>query len=150
MAQSLTRILVHLVFSTKNRIPLIPKELQAELNAYFIGILKQHDSPALMVGSMEDHVHILFLLSKNYAFSKIVQEIKTGSSKWIKTRIAQTRQFQWQNGYGAFSVSQSNTDSVREYIADQDQHHHKMTFQEELLVLLKKHKVDYDERYLWD
>ena len=95
-------------------------------------------------------MHILFLLSKNHKLAKIVEEVKTGSSKWIKTKSASFGNFHWQSGYGAFSVSQSNVEGVREYIANQEQHHRKLSFQEEFRELLRRHEIEYDERYVWD
>ena len=103
-----------------------------------------------MINSVEDHVHILFSISKNIGISQIVKEVKTGSSKWIKTKGEAFRQFHWQSGYGAFSVTESHIDAVKKYIANQEEHHRKMTFQEEFVQLLKKHHIEYDERYLWD
>jgi putative transposase len=150
MPQSLSQLFVHLVFSTKHRAPIISDTIREELHAYLIGILRERDCPSLMIGSVEDHIHILFVLSKNMALSKIVGELKAVSSKWIKSRGPSFHDFQCQNGYGAFSTSQSNVAAVRGYIANQKQHHHKTTFQEELRKFLEKHKLEYDERYLWD
>ena len=150
MAQSLAKLLTHIVFSTKNRQPVIPPDTAADLNAYFVGILKNLDSPSILVNSVADHVHILCRLSKNYALAKVIQEIKTGTSKWIKTQSPPLSGFHWQNGYGAFSVSQSNVEEVRQYIAAQAEHHRTMTFQDEFRAFLRRHGIDYDERYVWD
>ena len=100
--------------------------------------------------SVEDHVHILFSLSKNYPLMKIVEEVKKGSSKWIKTKGPAFHKFQWQNGYGGFSVSQSGVDAVKRYIAGQEEHHRSVTFQEEFGKFLRKYQIEYDERYVWD
>jgi REP element-mobilizing transposase RayT len=108
MPQSLVKNLVHLIFSTKNRAPLLSAAIRPEVNSYLASILRDWHSPALLVNSVEDHVHILFSLSKNHALCKVVEEVKKGSSKWIKTKGEAFVQFYWQNGYGAFSVSQSN------------------------------------------
>ena len=105
----------------------------------------------MVIGGVEDHVHALFSLSKNYPLKKIVEEVKKGSSKWIKTSDGTGNQeFQWQNGYAGFSVSQSNVEGVRKYIENQEEHHLKLTFQDELRLLFKRHGIDFDERYVWD
>ena len=151
MAQSLAKIIVHLAFSTKNRAPFLRDEaIRRELNSYLAATLRELDSPALIIGSVSDHVHVLFLVSRTHAVCDIVEEIKKNSSKWIKTKSPDLRDFQWQNGYGIFSVSQSNVAAVKRYIAGQEGHHRTMTFEEEFRRLLEKHEVDYDERYVWD
>jgi len=150
MSQSLVKNLVHLVYSTKHREPLIPKEHQAALFAYKAGIFKQWESPALVIGGMEDHVHALFALSKNHPLKRIVEEVKKGSSKWMKSDGPRVQQFSWQAGYAGFSVSQSNVAPVQRYIEGQEKHHRKMSFQDELRALFKRHGVEFDERYVWD
>ena len=150
MSQSLARNLLHLVYSTKNRAPLLTPEIRPEMNSYLAGILRAWESPAILVNSVEDHVHLLFALSKNHALKKVVEEVKKGSSKWIKTKGASFIDFYWQSGYGAFSVSPSNAEAVRAYIANQEEHHRKRTFQDELRSLLRKHGIEFDERYVWD
>ena len=151
MAQSLAKIIVHLVFSTKNRSPFLRDEaIRRELNSYLAVTLRELDSPALIIGSLSDHIHVLFLLSRTHAVCDILEEIKKNSSKWIKTKSPDLRDFQWQNGYGIFSVSQSNVASVKAYIAKQEEHHRTMTFQEEFRRLLEKYEVEFDERYVWD
>ena len=150
MPQSLARNLVHLVYSTKNRQPLIAKEHRDALYAYQAGIFKEWDSPAIIIGGVEDHVHALFSLSKNWALKKIVEEVKKGSSKWMKSDGPQNAAFSWQAGYGAFSVSQSNEETVKRYIENQERHHKRVTFQDELRALFQRHKVEFDERYVWD
>ncbi len=150
MPQSLAQILVHIIFSTKNRFPFLKDEVRDELHRYMAAILKEHESPAILIGSVQDHVHILCSQSKNYSISKLIEEVKKGSSKWIKTRSATYEKFQWQNGYGAFSVSQSNLESVQEYVANQEEHHRKLTFEEEFRSFLRKYQIEHDERYVWD
>jgi REP element-mobilizing transposase RayT len=150
MGQSLAKNLIHLIFSTKHRAPLLAADLRPDLHAYLGGILREWHSPALRVGGVEDHVHILFQLSKNHALARVVEEVKKGSSKWIKTKAAELRGFHWQNGYGAFSVSPSNVPAVDRYIANQEEHHRRLTFQDEFRGFLKRHGVEYDERYVWD
>src|SRR6266705_5711327 len=137
MPQSLAKIFVHLIYGTKHREPVLQEDFRDELHRYTAGILKEWDSPAILINSVEDHLHILFLLSKNHAVSKIVKEAKTGSSKWLKTKAASLASFHWQNGYGAFSVSQSGVEEVRQYIASQQEHHRKKTFQDEFREFLK-------------
>ena len=125
--------------------------MRERLYAYQAGIFREWESPAVVVGGVEDHVHALFSLSKNHALKKVVEEVKKGSSKWMKTsQGTANRDFYWQNGYAAFSVSQSHVDEVREYIQNQSEHHRKMTFQDELRALLTRHGIEFDERYLWD
>ena len=150
MSQSLVKNLIHLVYSTKCRHPWICLEQRRALFAYQAGIFKEWESPALLIGGVEDHVHALFSLSKNHALKKIVEEVKKGSSKWMKTEGPRTADFYWQAGYGAFSVSQSNVDSVSRYIQSQEEHHRKVTFQDELRELFLRHEVEFDERYVWD
>lgn len=150
MSQSLVNNLVHLVYSTKRRQPWISKEFKERLFAYQAGVFKQWGSPAIIIGGVEDHVHALYCQSKNHALKKIVEEVKKGSSKWMKTDGPKNKNFYWQNGYAAFSVSQSSVAEVKAYICNQVEHHHKMTYQEELRALLDRHEVAYDERYLWD
>jgi putative transposase len=150
MPQSLVKNWVHLVFSTKHRQPWLLGEVQHALFAYQAGIFKQWDSPALVIGGVEDHLHALFALSRNHALKKIVEEIKKGSSKWMKADGPRNSDFHWQNGYAAFSVSESNVLDVQRYIENQQEHHRKRTFQEELRTLLTRHGVEFDERYVWD
>ena len=150
MSQSLAKILVHLTFSTKERRPLIRDQERDKLHAYVIGILKNLNSPSLETNSIEDHIHILFSLSKNHGLAKVVGEVKESSSSWIKTQDNWYRDFYWQGGYAAFSVSESQADTVRRYIVSQREHHSKKSFQDELRALFRKHKVEYDERYVWD
>ncbi len=150
MPQSLASILVHLIYSTKNRAPCLDREVQASLFAYQAGILDEWESHALVIGGASDHVHALFNLSKNHALAKVIEEVKKGSSKWLKTQGSEFRDFHWQAGYGAFSVSQSNADEVRRYIEHQEEHHRVRSFQEEFLAFLKRHGMEYDERFLWD
>ncbi|MEO7673070.1 MAG: IS200/IS605 family transposase [Pyrinomonadaceae bacterium] len=151
MPQSLSQIYIHLVFSTKNREPLIHDEIAPELYAYMAVVL--HDeckSPAKLIGGVEDHLHILFNLSRTWAIANVVESIKTSTSKWMKTKDSNLRSFGWQTGYGAFSVSRSNLDSVSKYILDQKEHHRQLRFRDEFRGLLDKHEVEYDEKYVWD
>jgi REP element-mobilizing transposase RayT len=151
MSQSLSKVWTHLIFSTKDRYPFLSKpEIREQTHAYLAGILRKHNCTTLVVGGVADHVHLLFVLSKNISIAEIVYETKRGSSKWIKTEGPEFRQFHWQNGYGAFSVSQSHVEQVRRYIAAQEQHHRRVAFQDELQLFLRRYEAEYDERYLWD
>ena len=150
MPQSLAAIYVHLIYSTKNRQPVIQPEIEEELRKYHAGILKNLDSPLIAMDGTADHVHILFRLGRKIALAELVEEIKKSSSKWIKSKGPHYRDFYWQSGYGAFSIGQSGIEQLKKYIATQKEHHRKVTFQEELRVFLKKYEIAYDERYVWD
>jgi putative transposase len=150
MSQSLVKILIHLVYSSKHRQPWSTKTHREAIFAYQAGIYKEWDSPALAIGGMDDHVHALFVLSKNHPLKKIVEEVKKGSSKWAKIEGPKNADFYWQAGYAAFSVSQSNPDEVKKYIENQEEHHRRMTFQDELRALYNRHGIAFDERYVWD
>lgn len=151
MPQSLARVLVHIVFSTKNRFPfLADKNARGEMHAYLGGTCNELECSVLTVGGGADHVHILCALSRNLSIAKIVGDIKRGSSKWIKTKGRMLTKFSWQNGYGVFSVGQSEIERVRQYIVNQEDHHKKKTFQDEYRSFLDEYEVKYDERYIWD
>jgi len=150
MPQSLACVLIHIVFSTKNRARWIAPDVEPELHAYIGGICKNVDSPALSVGGTEDHVHILASLARARSLSQLLQEVKTGSSKWIKTRGPRYADFHWQDGYSAFSIGRSGVEDVRQYIASQKEHHRRVSFQDELRAILRKYGAEYDERYIWD
>jgi REP element-mobilizing transposase RayT len=139
----------HCVFSTKERRPFITPELQERLWPFLGGIARQNKMKALEIGGVADHVHILLSLPSTMAVAKAVQLIKGGSSKWVHETFPDQRAFAWQEEYGAFSVSVSQLDKTIAYIRGQAKHHRKLTFQEEFLTLLKKHRIEYDERYLW-
>jgi len=150
MPQSLSSILIHLVFSTKLREPFITPEIEPELHAYMAKVLRECKSSSLLIGGTQDHIHALLVLSRTWALADIVEEVKTNSSKWIKTKGREFWNFHWQAGYGAFSIGQSNIEEVKRYIARQREHHRRRTFQDEYRALLKKYKIEYDERYVWD
>ena len=150
MSQSLVKNLVHVVYSTKGRERSVSIIHRDRLFAYQAGIFKDWDSPALVIGGALDHVHALFVLSKNHALKKIVEEVKKGSSKWMKIDGPKNAEFHWQAGYAAFSVSPSKVADVTQYMQNQDEHHGKLTFQDELRALLRRHGVEFDERYTWD
>src|SRR5262245_61811693 len=136
MSQSLVKNLVHLVYGTKHRERLIPGEHRDALFAYQAGIFKRWESPALVIGGMEDHAHALFALSKNHPLTKLGEEVKKGSSRWMKVDGPRIQRFSWQAGYAAFSVSQSSVEAVQDYIERQEEHHRKISFQDELRTLL--------------
>ena len=140
----------HCVFSTKERRPLITPELRERIWPFLGGIARQNNMKAIEVGGVGDHVHILLSLPSTIPISKAIQLIKGGSSKWIHETFPEHRLFSWQEKYGAFSVSVSSLDDVIEYIRNQEEHHRKMTFQEEFITLLKKHRIEYDEQSLWE
>ena len=150
MPQSLVRNLVHLIYSTKNRERCLTAAICPGLYAYQAGIFQEWNSPAMVIGGGTDHVHALFALSKNHALCKVIEEVKKGSSKWIKDQGAEFASFHWQNGYGAFSVGASQTKQARRYVEEQSEHHRTRSFQEEFRVFLKRYGIDYDERYVWD
>jgi putative transposase len=149
MPQSLSKIWTHLIFSTKDRYPFLNDDtIRQEMHTYVASILKSHNCPTLIVGGVADHIHALFVLSKNDSIAAIVYEIKRSSSKLAK--IKGLKKFYWQSGYGAFSVSESNVKAVSKYIERQEQHHRRRTFEQEFREFLKRYNVDYDERYVWD
>ncbi|TVQ04223.1 MAG: IS200/IS605 family transposase [Balneolaceae bacterium] len=150
MPQALTKVYTHLVFSTKHRKKLIDKPIETDLYDYLGGICKAMQCNPVQVGGHKDHVHILCLLSRKITQAALLQQVKQGSSKWIKTKGEHYRRFYWQHGYGIFSVNPSQVDVVAKYIRNQEQHHQKMSFQDEFRMFLKKYRVDYDERYVWD
>ena len=156
MPQSLARVIIHMTFSTKDRVrALAYPELIAQLNAYTAGILHNLGCPAIQVGAVIDHMHLLYLQSRTVALSDVVAVVKKETSAWIKGQMPDLKdpylvKFAWQNGYAAFSVSESNMDVVKTYIMNQESHHHRVTFQEEYRKFLEKHGVSFDERYVWE
>ena len=150
MPQSLANLHIHLVFSTKDRFPFITDAVRAELHSYMATVLANLGCPATIINSVEDHVHVLFRLSRTVAVAKVVEDVKKGSSKWLKSKSPMLEKFAWQAGYGVFGVSESNLEPVVAYIRNQREHHRTKSFQEEYLAFLQKHRIEYDERYLWD
>ena len=150
MPQSLSSILVHLIFSTRNREPFITPTIESELFPYVAKILRELKSPSLAINGTSDHLHVLFALGRMVTVAALVEEVKTNSSKWIKTKGWEFKNFHWQRGYGAFSVGQSNVETVKRYIRNQKEHHRRVTFQDEYREFLKRYGIDYDERYVWD
>jgi REP element-mobilizing transposase RayT len=151
MSQSLAKILVHTVFSTKDRRPFLrERAFRDELHHYLGGILNNLDCRPIIVGGVEDHVHMLSTLSRTCEAAEMVKDVKRGSSLWIKTKDPNLNQFAWQNGYGIFSIGFSQSTAVRDYIAGQEEHHRKISFQDEFRALLAKYQIEFDERYVWD
>jgi REP element-mobilizing transposase RayT len=150
MPQSLARLHVHLIFSTKHRERFLTDAVRDALHAYMAAVLQNLGCSPVLINSVEDHVHILFELARTVSVSEVVEEVKKSTSKWIKTQGNEFAGFAWQAGYGAFAVSQSNVAVVRDYIAQQREHHHRKSFQEEYRAFLAKHRVTFDERYVWD
>lgn len=142
-------MVIHLVFSTKDRRPFLRSpEVRNQLHAYMAGCLQECQCDPIVINGTEDHVHVLCNLSRTLSLAKLVEELKTSSSKWIKEQGS--RDFYWQGGYGVFSVSQSNVEAVREYVASQEEHHRKTSFQDEFRAMCRKHGIAMDERYGWD
>jgi REP element-mobilizing transposase RayT len=151
MPQSLSNVLLHIIFSTKHRQPFLrDPAVRDVMTGYLIGILQNLKCPSLLTGVVEDHVHILCQLSRTVTIAHLVEQVKTSSSLRIKEEGPRLRDFHWQNGYGAFSVSQSNAGDVKQYIAGQEEHHRIRTFQEEFRLFLTRHGIEFDERYVWD
>ena len=151
MAQSLAKILLHLVFSTKERRPsLSDQSLREELHRYLGGILTNLECQPIIVGGVEDHVHLLFAHSRTATVADVVKELKRCSTVWLKTKAPALSEFTWQGGYGVFSIGQSQVEDVRAYIAGQEEHHRKISFQEEFRRLLQRYEIAFDERYVWD
>ena len=151
MPQSLSAVYLHLVFSTKDRHPFLrDKTVRDSLHAFMGGVSKTLDCPPLIVGGMEDHVHLLCRFARTLTQAEWVKELKRVSNSWLKEHGRDYSDFEWQGGYADFSVSQSNLEQVKQYIASQEAHHRKTTFQDELRTLLRKHEIEFDERYVWD
>jgi putative transposase len=150
MGQSLVKQYIHIIFSTKRQEPLILNSIENELFAYIGGICKNLECFPIIIGGYKNHIHVLCLLSKKIALMKLVEEIKSYSSKWIKTKDTRLKNFYWQNGYGAFSVGSSQVEIVKNYIENQHNHHKVKTLQEEYIEFLNSNQIEFDQRYLWD
>ncbi len=149
MAHTYTNILIHALFSTKDRQPSLSAEVGAELFPYLGGVINELGCQSLLVNGPSDHVHMLFAQPPTLSIADIMEKAKANSSGWVKRRWRNHSHFAWQPGYAAFSVSKSQVESVRQYIENQKEHHRKVTFQEEVLAFLKKHGVEYDPRYVF-
>ena len=151
MPQSLSRVYLHVIFSTKNREAyLVDGDMRHSLYGYIAKILKPLDSQAVEIGGVADHVHLLTLFPRTRAIAETVKEVKRVSTNWIQGQAEDLKAFRWQTGYGVFSVSPSSVDEVVGYIRNQEAHHRSVTFQEEYREFLRRHAVEYDERFVWD
>ena len=150
MPHTYTDVLIHFIFSTKDRAPLIVPEIREKLIAYLGGIIRELKGSPMSVNAVADHLHALIRMPSDASPAEMMRVVKTNSSRWVHEQWSQQESFAWQTGYGAFSVSESNVDQVREYIARQEEHHRRMTFQEEFIAFLKRHNIQYDPRYVWE
>lgn len=150
MPQSLVKNYIHIVFSTKHRENFIDEKIEKELFSYIAAVCKDFESQALQIGGTDNHIHILCTLSRKLALMKLVQEIKAHSSKWIKTKGKKYENFFWQGGYAAFSVNEENLFQMINHIKNQRQHHQTNDYKDELIGILNKYRIQYDEKYLWD
>jgi REP element-mobilizing transposase RayT len=150
MPQSLSLIIVQIIFSTKDRFPCLDPSTRPRLHAYLAIVARNAKCEAYRVGGTADHVHIAVRLRRTTAIAELVEELKTSSSKWLKTQRSELRRFAWQRGYGAFSAAPHELQALVDYLENQEEHHRIRTFQEEYLALLKQYGVQFDERYLWD
>ncbi len=150
MPQSLSFLLVHLVFSTKNRAPVLDAGTRPALHAYLASVTRNDGCDCYRVGGVADHVHLAVRLARTITTAALVEDIKTSSSKWLKTQSPALAAFSWQRGYGAFSVGPADLDALTHYIDNQEEHHRTRTFQEEYRAFLAKYGIEYDERYVWD
>ena len=148
MPLSLSNIILHIVFSTKNREPSLDTDTQQKIYAYFVKAFADHKCPIYKIGGTKDHIHIACSFARTLTVGDLIRDVKISSTKWIKEKTL--KEFSWQKGYGVFSVSQSQLSKLENYIGTQKEHHRQKSFQEELLELLQKHHVSYDENYLWD
>ena len=150
MPQSLSKVIVHLIFSTKDREPWLDADVRPHMHAYLATLCRNIGGEAFRVGGVADHVHIVTTLPRTLSQAELIEGLKTSSSKWIKGLAPKFGHFYWQRGYGAFSVCPSQLEAVLEYVANQQEHHCTRSFQEEYREFLRKHRVDFDERYVWD
>ena len=150
MPQSLANVLLHLVFSTKDRFPFIREDVRPRLSRYVGGLCREINCPSIVVGGTADHLHVVCSLSRALSIAELLEEVKKRSSRWVKTQDTRLSKFAWQTGYGAFSIGQSQVEAVREYVRTQAEHHRHVTFQEEFREFLRRYQVTYDERYVWD
>jgi putative transposase len=150
MPSTYSSLLYHIIFSTKHREPLITPALREKLYLYVAGILRGQDGLALEIGGMPDHLHLVIRIKPDVSVSEIVRLVKANSSKWANERLTGMGRFAWQRGFGAFTVSSSQLDAVRQYVRTQEDHHRVRTFQEEFVDFLKRHGIEFDERYVWD
>ena len=149
MSQSLSKLYVHIIFHIKNKSCFIKEEDDRELYAYIGGVLKTSHSIPVQINGTEDHIHVLCIMSKNISLSELLEDIKRNSSRWIKTKGEHYRDFAWQGGYAAYSVSQSKVEVVEKYIQNQKEHHKRQSFKDEYIQFLNENGIDYKDEYLW-
>lgn len=150
MPQSLSQVIVHVIFSTKDRHPFLDPDTRPKLHAYLATVSRNMGCETYRVGGVADHVHLAIRLSRTVTIADLVQELKTSSSKWVKAQSPEFAAFAWQRGYACFSVGPSDLNALEEYIDSQEEHHRSQTFQDEIRMFLKKYGVEYDETYVWD
>src|SRR5262245_59648732 len=151
MSQSLAKVLLHIIYSTKDRQPFLANsKVRRQMHSYLATVLKEYGCQVILIGGVADHVHILCALFRTSSIAELVREVKRNSSKWIKLKGGMLGKFQWQSGYGVFSIGQSQVSRVKAYILCQEQHHRRRSFQDEYRDFLKRYEVEYDERYVWD
>ena len=150
MPQSLAKIYIHLIFSTKNRERVLPDDIRPDLHAYMGGTLNGLGCSPIEINSEPDHAHLLFVMTRTETLSNVVGQIKKSANDWLRARRPQFADFYWQGGFGAFSVSQSAVDEVCQYIRKQRVHHQRTSFQDEFRAFLKRYEIEFDERYVWD
>mgnify|MGYP000887653131 FL=1 len=150
MSQSLSCVLLHIIFSTKDKYPFIQPDIETDLFSYTAAIARKQGCPAIIINGMPDHIHVFCNLSRTITIAQLVEEVKTSTSKWIKSKSPDYQKFQWQTGYGVFSVSQSKMMTVKGYVENQKEHHRMQSFREEYRIFLREYGVAYDERYVWD
>jgi len=150
MPQSLSNVLIHLIWSTKDRRPWLLADLRTKTHAFLAGTVRQCGCEAFRVGGVADHVHLATRLSRTQSVADLVKEVKTASSKWLKSEGTKFSEFSWQQGYGAFSIGMSQKDALLQYIDEQEEHHRSQSFQDEYRQFLEKYAIEYDERYVWD
>ncbi len=150
MAHTFTHLLTHIIFSTKNREPLLDSELKSRLFPYMGGIVRELGGAAILINGPSDHVHLLISFPSTKSISDFMRVVKTNSSRWVHEQFPSKQNFAWQTGYAAFSVSESNRAAVEKYISNQEEHHRVASFKDEFVSFLQKHGMEYDEKYLWD
>ncbi|MCO5053945.1 MAG: IS200/IS605 family transposase [Verrucomicrobiae bacterium] len=150
MAHTHTNLLFHVVFSTKERLPLLDAKLKPRLFAYMGGVIRELGGTALLINGPSDHVHLLILLLAKLGLSEAIGKLKANTSGWVHREFPERWSFAWQSGFAGFTVSHSQKQSVLDYIANQEEHHRNISFQEEFLMFLQKHQIQYDEKYLWE
>ena len=149
MGSTLSNLVYHVVFSTKNREPLLIPAVRDDLYRYIAGIVKKEKGVLIQIGGMPDHLHLVVKLNPAHSLSDVMKNIKAGSSKWINDQKMVMGRFGWQEGYGAFTISESQLSGVIQYVKEQESHHRTLSFKDEFVLFLKRHRIEYDDRYIW-